>query len=300
MSSTATCPICNGNKCTPAYTGRAHREGWQDGRLWQVWSCSDCTHSFLHPQPSMEMLSGYYNKAYAPYEAGHGVEKDLEDTIREARATGHYRHVDISPGMTLLDVGCGGGSYLRVAKAMGADVQGVEPSEHGVATCRAQNIPVFHGTLTEFVKTNPGPYDLITANHVIEHHPDPVGLLSEMRLLLAPKGRIWISAPNAGCFFSWQLKDYWHSADLPVHLHHFTAASMHRAMSAAGLTVQTLRTESENSLSGSLATLLRRRLLVPGRITQAMFRQVFSKRGVLGQRIDEAGHGEALLVQAAA
>ena len=200
--------------------------------------------------------------------------------------------------MRLLDVGCGGGSFLKIAREMGAQVQGVEPSEHGVAICEAEGLPVFHGTLTEFLKTSPGSFDLITANHVVEHHPDPVAFLAEIKTLLDLQGSIWIALPNAGSFFSRQLRDLWHSADLPVHLHHFTARSLETAFMQAGLKVDTLRSESENSLPGSLALLLRRRAFIPGRITLALTRGILSKTGALGRRMDAAGQGEALLVQA--
>lgn len=244
------------------------------------------------------MLTAYYGKDYDPYTATHGVSGEMDRVIETALHTGCYRYIAIAPGMRLLDVGCGGGSFLRVAKALGADVAGVEPSEHGVATCQAQGVPVFHGTLTDFLKTDSGSFDMITANHVAEHHPHPIAFFSEIKQLLAPGGKVWIAVPNANCFFSRQLKDVWHSADLPVHLHHFNAQSLRKTFERAGLAVEKIETKSENSLATSLSMLLRRRLLLPRRATLALSGKLLSKTGVLGRWADAKGQGEALLASA--
>ena len=298
MSEDILCPICAVGHCEPAYTGQAWRSAWRDGKTWEVWQCPECAHRLMNPQPDAATLSSYYDKSYAAYSATHGLSGGMEKTIETARHTGKYRHVDIRPGLRVLDVGCGGGSFLKVAEGMGAVVSGVEPSADGVASCRAHGLDVFHGNLTDFTKTGAGPFDLITANHVMEHHPDPVAFLSEIKSLLAPEGRVWMAVPNAGGFFARQLKDVWHSADLPVHLHHFSADSLRKAFERAGLHVESLCTESENSLVLSLSTLMRRRALIPSRITRALSGRLLSKTGAVGRRIDAAGQGEALLVRA--
>lgn len=196
MENKVSCPICKSDQCAPDYVGKAQRAAWQDGRAWAVWRCQSCAHGFMYPQPDAETLTAYYGKDYDPYSATHGVAGDMASIVETARKTGRYRHVAIRPGMRLLDVGCGGGSFLKVARAIGAEAEGVEPSDHGVDTCRTQDIPVFHGTLTEFLQTGAAGFDLITANHVVEHHPDPVAFLDEARQLLAPGG----SSPQCGQF----------------------------------------------------------------------------------------------------
>ncbi len=182
--------------------------------------------------------------------------------------------------------------------ALGAEVMGVEPSRHGVAMCLENKIPVFHGDLSAFNKTNPAQFDLVTSNHVIEHHPSPVLVLSEMRSLVTENGRIWFAVPNADCFFARRLRDQWHSCDLPVHLQHFSKESVKTAILYAGLKVEAITTESDNSMLYSLSVLLRSRLYVPRQITNMAFSKLLRKDGPLGRRIDAAGQGEAILVRA--
>ncbi len=199
--------------------------------------------------------------------------------------------------MRVLDVGCGGGAFLNIARDLGAVVQGVEPSAHGVESCRNQGLPVFHGDLRAFAATSGAKFDLITANHVMEHHSDPVAMFSEMKSLLAEGGQIWVATPNAACRFSRALRGDWHSADLPVHLQHFSRTSLARCAEEAGLIVEKTATASENSLAGSLAQLLRR-YFVPGKLTLALLGGALAKDGWLGRRIDAAGQGEAIQIRA--
>jgi 2-polyprenyl-3-methyl-5-hydroxy-6-metoxy-1,4-benzoquinol methylase len=296
MTGQRICPICGSASVSFHYSAGPVRSAWQDGGKWDAFECSDCKHVFISPQPDEAELNGYYARSYSAYDTDHGTRDPLETLVAQATESKIYRHVRIEPGMRLLDVGCGGGSFLAVCQKLGAEVMGVEPSEIGVESCRKNDVPVFHGTLTDFLSETDETYDLIAANHVVEHHPDPVLLLSEMRSALRPDGTVWISIPNAGCYFSRALKGAWHSADLPVHLHHFSTSSASRLFEQAGLQVQGLRTESQNSLISSFAMLLRRRVCIPRRVTTALFKTAMSKDGWLGQRIDASGNGEAILM----
>lgn len=292
------CIICGSFNREFWYRGGAVRRKWRDGQSWSVFTCKDCGHGCTDPQPDAETLRGYYSKGYGAYEFQHGIGTDFANTVTQAKAQGEYRHVKVTPGMRILDIGCGGGSFLAVCRELGARVQGVEPSSEGAATCRAANVPVFEGSLTLFLQQNDEKFDLITANHVVEHHPNPPEFISEMRSILMPEGTIWISVPNAGCFFSRKLKSKWHSADLPVHLHHFSIASIKRLFSSANLHIDSIRTESENSLCSSLSELLRQRFFIPGRVSYLLFSNLLKKDGLLGKRLDTSGNGEAILLSA--
>ena len=295
MKELGRCPICGSAEIQEQYIGVPVRTGWRDGTLWSVWECHSCTHRFCNPQPSFEELEKYYSASYDPYSPEHGPQ-GFDELLSVARRTGTLRHVSISKGMRVLDVGCGGGLFLRVAREMGASVQGVEPSLHGVTSCRAQGIAVFHGTVSEYLATNPGVFDLITCNHVVEHHPDPVRLMREFAHLRSHDGEIWMSVPNAGSVFARLLRDRWSSSDLPVHIHHFTIASLRRATERAGLDITSLRTESEG-VAAAISDVLRFRVLIPRRLSFPIVRLLFPKSGLLARMIFRSQHGEAILTR---
>jgi len=289
------CPVCGSSAIRLAY--RATTTRGSDGREWQVDECTNCSLGFMNPQPTWDEMQEYYSTSYEAYKPDHGAVAAEEELANEARRTGRFRHVEIIPGMKVLDVGCGGGLFLRVAARLGARVQGVEPSEVGAERARALGTPVFCGTLEQFADQIEERYDLITANHVLEHVPNPVGVLRCMAGLLAEGGLIWLSVPNAACCFSRWMPGVWHSADLPYHLLHFTPKSLIEAARRAGLAVEDLATYSlPSALAASLSQLLRRKFLVPARLTSGS-RLMLSIAKRVGGWLDRRTAGEALLIR---
>ena len=222
--------------------------------------------------------------------------------MAEAQQRGEFRHVKIGAHHRILDVGCGAGYFLRIATRLGAIVEGVEPSEVAAERARASGLKVFTGTLEDYAsRRSEKKFDIITANHVLEHVPDPVATLSVMRSLLAPQGFVWIGVPNAACWFNRTLRGYWHSTDLPYHLMQFAPESLTLAGKRAGLEVQALRTYSlPRATAVSIRQLLRMRYLIPMRILLRLpvLESYFAPR--LAHRLDSECRGEAILVQFAA
>lgn len=296
MQKLEACPVCGGRHIAEAYVGHPGRTQWSAEGTFSVWRCADCAHTFLNPQPDEETLLRCYSSQYSAYSKGHGAD-DLTKAKDEAKQNKSFRHVDLHEDMSVLDVGCGSGTFLYIIKDVVGSVYGIEPSEHGVKTCSELGVPAFHGDFEAFHETSNDTFDLITLNHVVEHHPDPLRLISLCRSHLNPGGRIWISVPNAGSFFARKLKSNWHSSDIPVHLQHFNAASLRLALESSGLKVEVCRTESENSLPISVGMLMRR-VGIPRRVSEPLVSRALSKSGWLGKRIDASGQGEALIISA--
>jgi len=291
------CPVCSGGQIRRDYEGQTTRPG--DSRVWRVDRCDGCGHGFMNPQPSWDELAPYYPATYQPYETSHAQEAADELVIAEARRTGEFRHVPIKPGDRVLDVGCGGGYFVRVANKLGAVARGVEPSQVGAERARAEGLDVFHGTLEDFAGRSPGDrFDIITANHVVEHVPEPVVTLSAMKGLLAPGGFIWISVPNAACTFCRTLKARWHSTDLPLHLMQFSPESLAEAGRRAGLKVASLTTYClPRSTASSIRQVLRHRYRVPLRLTEriGLIDRWIGPR--VGRKLDAERRGEAILIR---
>jgi SAM-dependent methyltransferase len=253
----------------------------------------------MNPQPSWEELAPYYSSEYSPYDPGHGSDADDQSSADAARKQGKLRHIPLPEGKRVLDVGCGGGYFLRIARMLGATVEGIEPSAHGAAVARKAGLEVFNGTLREYLGSrSDARFDIITSNHVVEHMPDPVETLRAMRHLLAPHGYIWIAVPNAGYPLSVKLRGYWHSTDLPYHLMQFTPRSLEAAAARAGLKVRSQVTESiPRIVAMSLRLYLRHCWLLPRRVTNAigLIDSVWAPRFAV--RMDQACSGEAILTE---
>ena len=157
---------------------------------------------------------------------------------------------------------------------------------------------MFTGTLEDYAASTQDRFDIITANHVLEHVPDPVATLSVMKGLLAENGMIWIAVPNADCYFSRVLKGYWYGTDLPYHLMQFDTESLTLAGKRAGLEVRSLATYSlPVAVAASTRQLLRMRYLIPMRLLLRikLFESYVAPR--VANRLDSNGRGEAILIE---
>jgi 2-polyprenyl-3-methyl-5-hydroxy-6-metoxy-1,4-benzoquinol methylase len=292
------CPLCGSTAIAPDFVARCVRR--QDDRDWRVARCAGCTLGFLNPQPDWEELALYYGADYGPYTPDRSL-STFEADVAAARASGRHRHIRIAAGLRILDVGCGAGAFLKVAGALGAAAEGVEPSEHGVKAARAQGLRVFEGQLHDYLKSSDGRrFDVVAASHVVEHHPSPVDVLRQMRSLLAPGGYVWFAVPNAGGETAEALKARWHSVDVPFHLMQFTPASATLAVERAGLKLRRQYTYSLPSAAfGSFCDIWRHRYFAPRKITQRVG-VLTTLAATRARAMDERGAGEAIIVEATA
>ncbi len=132
-----------------------------------------------------------------------------------------------------LDVGCGSGAALGVARALGWQVAGIEPDEAAAEKARrfAEEIYIGDALSAPFP---PGRFDLVTAMHVVEHVPDPVRLVRRMADWLAPGGLLIIEVPNADGLGARLFGRAWSGLELPRHLSHFSPETLRRVVERAG------------------------------------------------------------------
>lgn len=287
------CPSCQSPRIGLKYAGRTTRNP-SDAARWTVFKCSACELGFLNPRPTWRELEAYYSAHYAAYSPSHGAQASDEDVIAKARWDGHFRHIPIPEGKRLLDVGCGGGYFLRICSKLGAKVQGVEPSKIAAEQARHQGFPVFNGMLDDFASAER--FDIITANQVLEHVPDPVFTLRKMKSLLAPGGMIWLAVPNGDCVWARKLGWCWDGADLPFHLLHFGPRSLAVAAERAGMKVARLYTNSAPKIVAfTVRKYLRARYGLPHRLS-GLF--ITPRRGAaIGAKLDADAAGDNLIVE---
>jgi 2-polyprenyl-3-methyl-5-hydroxy-6-metoxy-1,4-benzoquinol methylase len=297
METLSKCPVCESERIRFHYAAPTTRRS--DSRMWRVDRCDVCSHGFMNPQPSWEDLSAYYSALYDPYDPTHGADGSDDEVVAKATREGRFRHIAIGKDARILDVGCGAGFFLRIATRLGAIGQGVEPSAVAAERARAAGLSVFTGTLEDFVATRPSDrFDVITANHVLEHVPDPVATLSLMKELLAENGMIWIAVPNADCHFNRVLKGWWNSTDLPYHLMQFGTESLTLAGKRAGLEVRSLATYSlPVATAASIRQVLRARYLIPMRLLLRIKLLESYVAPRVAARLDSNGRGEAILIE---
>jgi SAM-dependent methyltransferase len=95
--------------------------------------------------------------------------------------------IQVSPGMAILDAGCGSGLALQLAAKRGADVTGYDASGPllGIARERVQGADIRQGDL-EALPFADATFDAVTAFNSIQYAADPVAALRELRRVARP------------------------------------------------------------------------------------------------------------------
>lgn len=128
----------------------------------------------------------------------------------------------------LLDVGCGGGFFLKMARESGWQVFGVEVSKWASNFARDNyKLDVYEGTLKD--ANFPSDYfDIVTLWEVLDHFTDPKKELLEIRRILRPGGLIFFRVRNYACH-----RFAVHSMGV-LHLYGFTANTAKKLLRITG------------------------------------------------------------------
>lgn len=135
-----------------------------------------------------------------------------------------------TPSPVILDVGAGTGANLlefgKLGKAVGADI-----SERAVEFCRRRGIKDIYCASAESLPFSGGNFDIITCLDVLEHVPDPVKILLELKRVLKDSGRMIIMVPA--------FKMLWSQHDeASCHLRRYDKRSLFDELREAGLKVE--------------------------------------------------------------
>lgn len=183
------CPLCGERGAVP------RREGWGGAASPGIVRCAACGVVFVDPIPPAALAPSSYGDDY--YEPWQGPEVRLRRRLWRRR----LRLVEERcPRGTLLDVGCGDGLFLKVARDAGWDADGIEFSPEGARRSSLRiGRPVAVGDLTR-EKGLRGPFDVVTLWHVLEHLADPAGMLEAARARLRAGGLLVVAVPNLDNF----------------------------------------------------------------------------------------------------
>jgi 2-polyprenyl-6-hydroxyphenyl methylase/3-demethylubiquinone-9 3-methyltransferase len=149
-------------------------------------------------------------------------------------------------GLSVLDIGCGGGLVCEPLARLGASVTGIDPAAENIEAAKAHALAggldiTYEGTTVEELASRGQSYDAVLLLEVVEHVPDVPAFLKGVAPLVKPGGLMILSTLNR------TLKSFalaivgaeyilrW----LPVGTHQWqrfvTPAELASALSAAGL-----------------------------------------------------------------
>ncbi len=220
------CPACLRADLAYSYDAPEYRTGNQ----FKLYECPLCGLGVTKPDITSEALGAYYADQY--YGSRKGAMGGLINYLWMRKVMRAWAR----PPGRLLDVGCGNGSFLKAAAALGWDVYGTERAQGAhlspdiaARICRDElpNCPFTEAS-----------FDVITSWHSFEHLQDPERYLKRIAELLREDGMLVIEVPN---YRSWQARLFtadWLHLDVPRHLFHFSPESLRAMLERNGFAVQ--------------------------------------------------------------
>ena len=269
------CPVCASpereiahDNCRDVTFGAAVGE-------WTVWQCASCGSGYLNPRPTPDTIgqaySVYYTHASRQTEtaAPASVKHKLISRLKGSYINAHYgrgmpsfggigalvaqrvpelsRPIDNTyrftpfpvdtPAPCLLDVGCGNGDYLKIARAAGWKTFGSDPDPSALDLAAKAGADVRAGGV-EVWSDMSGFFDAITMNHVIEHLHTPAADLSRCFDLLKPGGTLYIETPNFDAYGRSLYGPFWRGLEVPRHLAIFNWRSLRAALERCGFVIE--------------------------------------------------------------
>ena len=105
-------------------------------------------------------------------------------------------------GRRVLDVGCGGGILAEAMAARGARVTGIDLAEKPLKVAQLHLLE--SGLEVEYrlvapetlAREAPGAYDVVTCMELLEHVPEPAGMVAACARLVRPGGLVFFSTIN--------------------------------------------------------------------------------------------------------
>lgn len=321
------CPVCDGSEIEVWRSVFDDRYGHPGS--FQLARCRQCGHLMTLPrlreQDLPQLYGSYYpRKALTPQMVSDQVAQALAPFARLRRwwmggdNQGEYH---AQAGEKMLDIGCGSGASLLVARQLGAQAYGVEADPNVQQLARELDLRIHQGSIHDY--PFPGKiFDLVILNQVIEHIPEPGKALQAIVDRLSPQGRIILTFPNRDSLWCRLFGARWINWHVPYHLHHFNKSGFEQLAARYGLQVVRAHTITPNLWTylqfrarrgkltqgvpspiwrvhgvaeGGPVPLYQRRLR--RRLRMMLMTIVLGAFGVLNRCVDMVGQGDCLMVE---
>lgn len=278
------CIFC-GTEGKEVYHGLKDRSFNVEGKF-NIKRCFSCGLMWLDPRPMAEDIHKCYENYFDHHvnETGSGTRGGLpallKSFLRENVFCGHYgcRHLHknhvfcklghllagtpilgskiiydlgarfphFRPGGFIIDVGCGGGEYLKIMQGIGYNVLGVEPHPAAAGILENKGIPVLKGAFQD-VGIKDSTADQITMHQVLEHMQDPIFAIEKCFRILKDGGSLITHMPNVDSLGHRVFTEDWFPLDPPRHMFVFSPKSVSILFSKSYFKKFRITTSSKNA-----------------------------------------------------
>jgi len=206
----------------------------------------------IKPTPSQEEIMEFYTRDFYSSEYKKFNDSSLEVQIEDkdflegrwedmAHWISKSLEVDIS-GLDLLDIGCGWSQALLFFKEKGLNCYGFDPAPEAIEYAKRKNLNVRLAGLESMDVFNGKKFDVVMLNNVLEHLPDPIQTLREIKnTILNNGGLLIVEVPNEFNDFQtaaqklYDLPEWWICP--PGHLNYFSKDTLEALLKGLGFKI---------------------------------------------------------------
>ncbi|MCK5579062.1 MAG: methyltransferase domain-containing protein [Planctomycetes bacterium] len=200
--------------------------------------CAECGLAYINPRPSVKKEKDFYASTYHEIQKPEVWDEDRRPFFQKSLNKINAYHW--GGDKKLLDVGCGMGFFLDLARSVGWGVQGVDISRSAVQYGRKQfKLDVIEGELKE-ANLPDNSFDVVTSWNVLDQYYDPLGMAQETCRVLKKEGRAFWRVSNLNFHLRlhrfFKILPFWKKRRAPTvfHIYMFSSGSIKKLLIRAG------------------------------------------------------------------
>jgi 2-polyprenyl-3-methyl-5-hydroxy-6-metoxy-1,4-benzoquinol methylase len=271
LEQVSVCPYCNSRERQLAFGDVQDWSFYCAPGKWNYWDCLGCQSLYLDPRPTQMSIGAAYAKYYThSHDESVSFVRLMKDRLRN-ECLSQKLNANIEPRLHLprvlnsvvamigkrvtvpfgwasltgrpkgrfLDVGCGAGLTVALARDLGWDAMGLEIDPAAVSQARRSGLNILQGTYAQLSQYE-GQFDCIMCSHVLEHVHGPRDLLAKLKGALKPGGVLLLILPNALSPMRRHFGANWRGLEAPRHISIPSEFHLAQLLSEAGFAVKSI------------------------------------------------------------
>ena len=263
---TINCPLCDSQEYS-MYIKKAKELYNNLDEYFDVCKCTECSHIFTNPRPTMDTIeyfypdsAGYYQPQYYKERSGFKYEVykkilntfygyKLETSANKLLSILIYflkkRQLEVSHIPTfkkngkLLDIGSSYGAYLKDKEGIGWEIFGIELNQKAAQYAKSElKIKNIQSDFFENIVYEADYFDAVNMHMVLEHVYDPRFVINKINNILKKGGELMISVPDISGFEASVYRQYAYTLQVPQHIHHFSPKTITKLLQDNGFEVE--------------------------------------------------------------